>query len=177
MARSATAATRLKAPAQAYVPQTRDDAAADIRKIGDLQRNLLRATTEMNDAVAAVTHNFQPRLDALREQLQILQDGVQGYCEAHRLELTDGGKVKTANLVTGAVQWRQRPPSVSVRGAEAVIETLKRLGLGKFVRVKEEVNKDAILNEPDEARGVSGITVINGVEDFIITPFEQDAPA
>ncbi len=168
---------RLKAPAQVYVPQTRDDAAADIRQIGDLQRELLRATAEMNDALAAITHKFQPRLDALKEQLQTLQEGVQGYCEAHRLELTDNGKVKTANLITGEVQWRQRPPSVSVRGVEAVVDILKRLGLTKFVRVKEEINKDAILNEPDQVRGVPGITVVTGVEDFVITPFEREVKA
>ena len=171
----ARTATRLKTKAQAYVPQTRDEAAADIRKIGDLQRQLTRATTEMNDAIAHITQSFQPRLDAISEQLKTLQDGVQGYCEAHRLELTDGGKVKTANLITGEVQWRQRPPSVSVRGAETVIEMLKRLGLDRFVRTKEEINKEAILNEPDQVRGVAGINVITGVEDFVITPFEQEA--
>lgn len=173
----AKTATRLKAKAQTYVPQTRDEAAADIRKIGDLQRQLTRATTEMNDAIAHITQNFQPRLDAISEQLKTLQDGVQSYCEAHRLELTDGGKVKTANLITGEVQWRQRPPSVSVRGSDTVIEMLKRLGLARFVRTKEEVNKEAILNEPDQVRGVAGLTVVTGVEDFVITPFEQTAEA
>lgn len=171
----AKAATRIKAKAQVYVPQTRDDAAADIRKIGDLQRQLTRQAAAMNDAIAEITHAHQPMLDALVEQLKTLQEGVQGYCEAHRAELTDGGKVKTASLVTGEVQWRQRPPSVSVRGAESVIDTLKRLGLAKFVRIKEEVNKEAILNEPDEVRGVAGINIVTGVEDFVITPFEQEA--
>lgn len=99
---------------------------------------------------------------------------MQGYCEAHRDELTDGGRVKTASLITGEVQWRQRPPSVSVRGAESVIETLKRLGLSRFVRTKEEVNKEAILNEPDNVRGVAGLNIVTGVEDFVITPFEQE---
>lgn len=61
-----------------------------------------------------------------------------------------------------------------MRGAEAVIEALKRLGLGKFVRTKEEINKEAILNEPDEVRGVAGLNVVTGVEDFVITPFEQE---
>ena len=165
--------TRLKTKAQLSVPQTKEAVAVDVRLIGDLQRQSLRATTEMNDAIAAITQNFQPRLEALSEQLKALQDGVQAYCEAHRAELTDGGRVKSANLITGEVQWRQRPPSVSVRGAEAVIEALKRLGLGKFVRTKDEVNKEAILNEPDAVRGVAGITVVTGVEDFVITPFEQ----
>lgn len=166
---------RLKAQASVYVPQSKDDAAADIRKIGELQRHALRSSTEMNDAIAAITAKFQPHLEAINAQVTVLQEGVQAYCEAHRHELTNEGKVKTANLITGEVQWRQRPPSVSVRGADAVIDALKRLGLGKFVRTKDEVNKEAILNEPDQVRGVAGITVVTGVEDFVITPFEQVA--
>ncbi len=169
--------TRLKTKAQLYVPQTKEEAAGAVHALGDLQRQILRATSEMNDAIAAITQKFQPRLEALNEPLKQLQEGVQAYCEAHRAELTDGGRVKGANLITGEVQWRQRPPSVSVRGAEAVIEALKRLGLGKFVRTKDEVNKEAILNEPDAVRGVAGITVVTGVEDFVITPFEQQDAA
>lgn len=171
----ATPKTRLKSQAQIYVPQNRDDAAADIRKIGDLQRQMSRATTEMNDAIAEITAKFQPHLDAVGKQINTLQDGVQGYCEAHRQELTNDGKVKTANLITGEVQWRQRPPSVRLSKSEVVLETLARLGLSRFIRTKEEVNKDAILDEPDAVRGVAGITVVTGVEDFVITPFEQQA--
>ena len=103
-----------------------------------------------------------------------LVEGIQTFAEANRAALTDGNKVKFANLVTGEVAWRQRPPSVGIRGADTVIETLKRLGLGRFVRTKEEINKDAILNEPKAVSGVAGITLNTGIEDFIVTPFEQE---
>jgi phage host-nuclease inhibitor protein Gam len=168
---------KLKAKAQAYAPQTQRDCAADIKKLGDLQREFARMAADMNDEIGAITKRYQPKLEALQGQIDTLQQGVQTYCEAHRSELTNENKVKTANLVTGEVQWRQRPPSVSIRGAEAVIEALKRLGLVKFVRTKEEVNKEAILNEPDEVRGIAGISIVSGVEDFVITPFEANAEA
>lgn len=177
MATATKPKTRIKAAAQTNVPQTLDAAAADIRAIGDLQRRLLRETAAMNDQIAAITANFQPALIVLGENISQLQEGVQAYCEGHRAELTNEGKVKTANLITGEVQWRQRPPSVRVTGAEAVIETLQRLGLSEFVREKQEVNKEAILNEPDKVKGVAGITVVTGVEDFVITPFEQEVTA
>lgn len=166
--------TRIKAKAQVYVPQSKDEAAADIRQIGDLQREMLRLQTDMNDAIAKITAQFQPALEVKSELIKTIQEGVQAYCEGHRSELTNDGKVKTANFVTGEVQWRKRPPSCAVRGAESVIEALKRLGLGKFVRTKEEINKEAILNEPDAVKGVAGITVVTDVEDFVITPFEQE---
>lgn len=167
--------TRIKADAQKSVPQSRDDAAKDLRLIGDLNRRLLREQAEMNDAIAHLTATYQPRLDEIKAEITAKQESLQAWCEANRAELTNDGKVKTANLVTGEVQWRQRPPSVSVRGAESVIETLRRLGLERFVRSKDEINKDAILNEPEAIEGVAGIKVVTGVEDFVITPFEQEA--
>lgn len=166
---------RVKTKAAVYVPQSRDDCAADIRKLGDLQREVARRTADMNDAIAAITAQHQPLLDELKLQAEALATAVQTWCEANRDSLTDGGKTKTANLVTGDVAWRLRPPSVSVRGADTVIETLQRLGLKRFIRTRDEVNKEAILNEPDAVRGVAGISIVTGVEDFSITPFEQEA--
>lgn len=166
--------TRLKAAARQPAPQSRDEAAAHIRRIGDLSREQLRAQAELNDAIAQLTERYQPRLDALTEEIKGLQAGVQTWCEANRADLT-GGKTKTANLITGEVQWRSRPPSCRITGAESVIDTLERLGLGRFVRIKKEVNKDAILNEPQAVEGVAGISIQSGVEDFVILPFEIEA--
>lgn len=166
---------KLKSAAQVCAPQSKNDCAAGIRQIGDLQRIMARETTAMNDAIAKITAAAQPQLEALQAQIDALQQGVQTWCEANRDALTEGGKVKSANLVTGEVNWRLRPPSCAVRGADSVIDTLKRLGLHQFVRTKEEVNKEAILNEPDKVRGVAGIAIVTGVEDFVITPFEQEA--
>lgn len=166
---------RLKIQAEAYVPQTLDDCAADIRKIGDLQRQLVVAQAEMNDAIAEITERYQPVLTGINEQIKPLQAGVQTWCDANRHDLTRGGKIKTAAFITGEVSWRQRPPSCSVRGADAVIERLITLNLVRFLRMKREINKDAILAEPDAVRGVPGISIVTGVEDFVIVPFEVEA--
>ncbi len=102
-----------------------------------------------------------------------LLDGIAIWCEANRAELLKAGG-KTANLITGEVQWRQRPPSVSVRAADKVIATLRALGLSRLVRSKDEVDKEAILSEPQAVAGVAGITVVKGVEDLVVTPFEVE---
>ena len=167
---------RIKAKAQADVPQSKGEVAADIKQIGDLQRQLARTTAEMNDGIAHITQTYQGPLETLGAQIKGLQEGVQAFCEANRDELC-GNKGKTANLITGEVQWRQRPPSVRISKSEVVLETLARLGLSRFIRKVEEVNKAAILDEPEAVKGVAGITVVTGVEDFVITPFEQEVTA
>lgn len=168
-------AKRIKSAAAAYVPQNRDAVITDIKRIGDLQREASRLETEMNDAIAEITEKFAARIAPIKTDIETLSKGVQGWCEANRDELTNGGKVKTANLVTGDVSWRVRPPSVSIRGMDAVMETLERLGLQRFIRTKQEINKEAILLEPKAVAGVAGITVKSGIEDFSIIPFEQKA--
>lgn len=165
-------ATRIKAPSTVQVPQSKADCANDIRAIGDLQRELARMEADINDQIAEITNRAAPKLDSLRERLQALQSGVQTWCEAHRVEIC--GKGKSADLVTGEVSWRKRPPSVSITKAEAVIERLRGLGLSRFIREKEEVNKEAILAEPAEVKGIKGIKVNTDVEDFVITPFEVE---
>lgn len=170
-------ATRIKSKTLVAVPQSKNDCAESIRALGDLQREFERERAAMNDHIAAITQHHQPVLADLSARIEALQAGVQAWCEAHRVELCgEADKLgKTANLVTGEVSWRVRPPSVSIRGLDSVLETLQRMGLTRFVRSRAEPNKEAMLNEPDAVRGIAGITIVTGVEDFIVSPFEAKA--
>ncbi|HMW56399.1 host-nuclease inhibitor Gam family protein [Accumulibacter sp.] len=164
---------RRKAEAAEGVPQTRDAAAEAIAQIGLAERQLARIEANMNDALAVVKEAHESEAEPLRKAIRQLSGAVQMWAEAHRDDLTQQGRTKTVSLSTGDIAWRTRPPSVRVTGADAVINVLRRLGLGRFVRVREEVNKEAILNEPGALSAVPGIAICQG-EDFIITPFSTD---
>lgn len=166
--------TRLKTPAVAVnVPQNRDMAATAIAEIGTLNRQLARTEADMNDELAAVKARWEEAAEPLRLRIAALTAGVQTWAEANRDQLTQSGKTKTAALATGEILWRLRPPSVRVTGAEAVLDALRRLGLARFIREKEEVNKEAILNEPAAVAHVPGIAISQG-EDFVVVPFESE---
>ncbi|VEJ09726.1 host-nuclease inhibitor Gam family protein [Actinobacillus delphinicola] len=164
---------RLKKPALTETIHCREEVEVAITKIGNLQREYLRLQVQQNDEIAQITDHYAPKLLAYKEQITHLQDAVQAWCEANRAELTQNGKSKTAKFNTGNVQWRQCPPSVIARGIPTILENLKLLGLSRFIRNKEEINKEAMLLEPDLANTVNGISIKQGVEDFVITPFEQ----
>lgn len=166
--------TRIKTDTHAVRLQTRDDVEMAIKQIGDLQRQLEKTAIEQNNELAAITEKFAPKLTALKEQIEPVQQAVQAWCESRRDELTQNGKTKTGSFNTGEVQWRQRPPSVAIRGVDSVIEALKTHGLIRFIRTKEEINKEAMLNEPELAATIAGVNIKTGVEDFVITPFEQE---
>ena len=168
---------RVKTAAVAVaVPQSRSMCADQIRQLGDLQREHARTAAALNDQIAALTNAAEPVLADLAQRIAALQTGIQTWCEANRVTLCgEGDKLgKTANLVTGEVSWRVRPPSVRVKSIETVMDDLKLLGLHRFIRMKEEPNKEAMLNEPDAVAGIPGINIVRGVEDFVITPFEAN---
>lgn len=106
-----------------------------------------------------------------------MQQAVQIWCEAHRDTLTDNGKVKYADLVTGVVKWRFNPPSVKVTGKEAVIALLEQddqMAL-RFVSIKKDVNRNAILSDIEQfsAGQIPGIKIVQGNEYFVIEPHDQ----
>lgn len=163
---------RIRQQAAAWpIPQNRDQVVEAIAEIGRRQRERERIQATMNDELAAIKQRYEEEAAPHNEAIREFSKGVQSWCEANRNQLTQGGKVKHADLPSGKVGWRMRPPSVVVRGKEAVIDLLVRMGLSRFVRVREEVNKEAILAEPEAIRNVKGITITQA-EDFIIVPFE-----
>ncbi|ASU16891.1 MULTISPECIES: host-nuclease inhibitor Gam family protein [Actinobacillus] len=165
---------RMKSATQTAIYQSRDEVQSAIKEIGDKQRELLRLSTEMNDELAAISERYAPLVEEIKDQLKPMQKGVQMWCEVHRNDLTDNGKCKTGSFLTGEVQWRIKPPSVSVRNAESVIEVLENFGLHEFIRTKQEVNKEAVLANPQAVSKIEGINIRSGEEEFIIKPFEQE---
>lgn len=166
--------TRIKtAAAKLPVPQGPQAVAEMIAEIGVLQRDLARIEADMGDALAATKEQFEAAALPHRERIRLLTGGVQTWCEANREQLTQGGKVKTAAFASGEIAWRIRPPSVRITGAEAVLDLLRRMNLARFIRQKEEVNKEAILNEPAAVAHVAGISISQG-EDFVVSPFEAE---
>lgn len=165
---------RIKSEAAlAAIPQSREEATEYIAEIGRLQRERERIQTAMNDELAAVKQRYEEQAKPLADEIASLSTGVQTWCEANRSTLTRHGKVKHANLASGEVKWRTRPPKVTLRGKDNIIETFRRLNLHRFIRIKEDVNKDAILAEPEVGGTVPGVSITQG-EDFVIVPFETE---
>lgn len=154
------------------VPQDRDECNTTIAMIGEARREVTRLDAEMNDAIEAIKARYKHEAAGFLALIDTGIRGVHAYCEANRAVLTNDGKVKTHKFLAGVVNWRKRPPSVRIRGVEAVIERIQSLGLTRFLRTKVEINKDALLVEPAAAESIAGVTIGSTGEDFVITPNE-----
>jgi phage host-nuclease inhibitor protein Gam len=174
-------ATKAKTAAAVAVPQTREEVQQWISTLGQTQRDRAKLTGDMNNLIAPITEQFAPIIDAKVQEEQRLLEGIATWCEANKSDLTK--EAKTVNLVTGEVQWRMNPPSVAFKRGikvEEIIAHIKQLKLAKlFVRVKEEVNKDAILAADDKTKkkltAAGTIKIVTDTEMFSVTPFEQEA--
>lgn len=171
----ATAKKKSKSQALVRVPQTREDAVFAIGRIGTLRREIQRLRAEADDTVRVAGEKFEKASADLAKELAEHEQGVQAYCEARRLELTQDGKVKYHEFGTGRVNWKLRPPRVTIRAVDAVIEACKKVGFSQFVRTKEEINKDAMLADADKARLIAGVTISSAGEEFVIEPTELES--
>lgn len=166
---------RIKADAvQHWVPENRDAVNDAIAEIGRLQRDRERIQADMNDRMAKLKAEHDAAAKPHAERLSELVKGVQLWCEANRAALTKDGKVKFHEFATGIVKWRNTPWSASVSKVADVLALLKAKGLLKYVRTKEEVDKDKLLADREVlvAEPIKGIT-FKQREEIAIVPHES----
>lgn len=168
----------VKAKSKAFprVPQSREEAVRAIGEIGTLRREIAARKAAADESVRAIGEAVEQAMEPLLTTLDEIERGLQTWCEANRGKLTSDGRVKYHDFGTGRVLWRLRPPKVTIKGIETVIEACKSLGLARFVRVKEEVNRDAMLADPSAARAIAGVSIGPEGEDFVIEPTELAEP-
>jgi len=157
------------------VPQSKQEAADQIKRIGDLRRDIDKRETKMKDSLATIKAKVQETIEPINEELEGLEEGVRMWCESNRDLLTAQGKIKTVDLGTGKIKWRMRPAKVNLRGVDTIIEKLQSSKvLKKFLRTKTEIDKEAILKDTAAAEKIAGVSIATGIEDFVIEPFEAE---
>ena len=154
--------------------QNVDDAAELIKELGNKRREILRIETAMNDEVANIKHRFENQALPFKNDVEQIISSIQSWAEVNREDLTDGNKTKTVKLPTGEINWRSRPPKVTLRGKPKIIQALKDLGLQRFIRTSEDIDKEALLKEKTAATQITGITISSVGEDFAIAPYELE---
>lgn len=164
-------APKAKTKAGAPAPQSREEAASYIRRIGEANREIARFEADMNDAIASLKEAAEKSAAPLAEEIQLLTEGLRTWCGANRALLTESGKRKFADLGTGKVEWRLAPQKVTIKDVEAVLAAIKTLGL-PFIRTKEEVDKEAMRADAARARLVPGVRIGSEGETFAVEPFE-----
>ena len=155
------------------VPKNLEEAARFLAEIGQEQRATDKIRSGLNAKVDELKAKAMADDEPHQKKISQLVEGLFAYAEANRAELTDGGKRKTVEVPTGTFGWRMTPPAVKLRDVELILESLKSLKLERFIRTKEEIDKEAILKEPNVATTVKGVS-ISQHEEFVAKPSELE---
>lgn len=158
-------------------PQTIAEADEALARLGEAQRAIARLEAGMNDALDKVKATFAEQAEPHQLQAAELTAGLAAFAAANRKSLTGGNKTKQVKLNAGIIGWRCAPPSIAFKRGfkiDAIVAALKEMKLKRFIRVTETPNKEAMLEEPEIAATVSGVTVKTGIEAFYAEPTNED---
>ena len=168
------ASKRRKAP-KLKPPQISTLAEADNtdRLISDLLAKRAEREAQMIEQIKLLEDEFTEELKGYGQEIVTLFAGLQKYAQEHREELLPTDKKSRTMPGGGELEWYLTKYAIVLdkeTKTEEFVERLKRLKLERFVRTKESVNKQKLLEEPEVARGIEGITVREPEEKFVYTP-------
>lgn len=154
------------------VPQTLEDAAAAVARIGVLQR-AAKAIADMTDAkVTEIRERADAELQPVHRELHETFDGILRFAAAHRDELTRGGTTKSVKLPTGTIRWRDTPAKLEIDNESELLRLLTEGKYDELIRTpKPELDKPAIKKAMQDGLALPGAELTQ-TEEFHVKPEE-----
>jgi phage host-nuclease inhibitor protein Gam len=167
-------AKTVKAPA-IPVPQTREQFEALAVELATTMREIARINSNAADRVARVKLDAKEATAALGKREDVLWLALQAYAGAHRSELLTADR-KSVAIAAGTIGWRLgKAKIVTTGGAEPddVVAWLVDQESDQFLRIKTELDKEALLAAPDQVEKIPGIAIFQG-DEFFFKPLDLD---
>lgn len=151
-----------------------EDVDQALLELGQHEASIQHEEAVLNDGIQKLRDAFDKATVDVRDRASALQGNIEAYCVEHKDEFE---KRRVKELVHGVVGFRTSPPKVMLLNRKynwkTVLELLKRLRLSRFVRVQEEVDKEALLAASaskeitDEKLAAAGMKIDQG-EQFVV---------
>jgi len=143
-----------------------------VREIGDLQLKIKQAEASAKDRIDEIKAELAECVKPFCENIDLNVRSLEAFSAGRKKDF--GGK-KSRKLNFGILGWRQ---SSSVKTKKNTLELIKE-GFSKakaavFIRVKENVDKEALAKLTDEQ--LAGVGARRKVrDDFFVEPFKPEA--
>jgi phage host-nuclease inhibitor protein Gam len=121
---------------------TWDDVDQALREIGEIDRDLALIEGDANHAIDELKAKAKTDSKPLLDRKAALELAMKEFCEANRGEFA---KVKTKALTFGSVGFRLST-KVLIKRVGDTLQALKDLNLTGCIRIKEEIDKEALKN-------------------------------
>ena len=149
-----------------------DDVDRLLSKLGKKEPELTSLESELSSGIQGLKDKHTPKIKTLRTDVEAARESITDFVLAHKSDLTeDGGKTKV--LDHGTISLRFGKPSLETVGRTTWAQVLERVIAllpprlkTKFIRTKEELEKDAIKDAiaggelPEDKRKALGIALV-----------------
>lgn len=126
--------------------KTLEDADLALKEIGLLEHELEAIDGEANKKIAEIKADCAKQGEGLRKRITDLSALLGAFAEYNREELFKDRK--SQKLSFGEFGYRK---STAISIKKTTLELLKKLKLDRYIRIKEEIDKDLMAEMSDEA--------------------------
>lgn len=124
-----------------------EEAVLTMRNIADMHAELQATQASLDAAVAKASARFATAVAALQSDIGGEIKALQKFAKAHKSEFkprTEGGDTRSFEHANVTIGFRKGRASVKVKNEESAVGWLKSTFGGFFLRMKPEIDKDAI---------------------------------
>ncbi|MBF0179247.1 MAG: host-nuclease inhibitor Gam family protein [Magnetococcales bacterium] len=134
---------------------------AALGEIAQLARNLEIISADMNESIDRIKRASEAFAAPRRARLEALANGLSAFAEFHKATLFE--KRRGIELTFGAFGFRRSSEvKPTGRGTWAqVLERIKELGEREVIRIREDVNRDALRAWSEERLALLGVDRID----------------
>jgi len=153
--------------------KNREEFEAAVDRIARLELERRRIESDRDAEVQAVLESHAAELTTRKAEIEALVGRASAYAKEHRDDLLPKGKQSSeAGTANYGFRWGTKALALlsSSWSWSSVIESLQASGLGRFVRIKTEVDKDAVKDQlPESTLALHGMRV-RQTESFWVEP-------
>jgi phage host-nuclease inhibitor protein Gam len=132
----------------AKIIQSFEEVDAKLLELSRYESFIAKKEASMNEKINNVKAKFDEETADARAQKSLIESEVHSFCLQNKHEFA---KQRSKKLIHGSVGFRVNPPKVNQLSRKFTIATtlgfLKKLLDGKYIRLKEEIDKDSILGD------------------------------
>lgn len=177
--------TKAKEPTKTVIlyNYAKSDLSPAIAEIAKKQNEIAELQRVADEAIAKLQTQLAADIASLVEEIEKISLSIREYSDKNRADLFPN-EFKTLKLETGDICYREGGTSVDATNSVKLINRIlesnnllepkenfeKRLAKA-FLRMKLELNKDAILETPDKAKEITGVGLKKGKESFYVKPY------
>lgn len=147
------AITRIK-KSQTAVPCSLSEADVLLGQLGTTQDEINNIEKELKEKIVALKAEAEKKLHPLTVARDGKINALFAFADPRKAQLTQ--EARSVALSSGVFGWRMTTPRVETEGSdEEIIALLKQTGNGEFIRILEEVDRQALLVKKPIIKGIS----------------------